>query len=96
MNMNTNAVYTFEISRPAADKTVADETVVNDPKGELTKTIIEGKLLKTLKDTDGSSRSIFVDCTLHYYFSNLTIPVVYKNELYSVPTSWIKTTGTSI
>ena len=96
MNMNTNTVYTFEVVHPDSDKSQsdnnADDSKVDSNEGELIKTIVEGKLHETQVESDGSSRSIFVDCTLHYYYSNLTVPVVYTTDLYSVPTSWIKST----
>jgi hypothetical protein len=87
-----NTVYTFEIARPVAERAVdtdPDDKRDPDPKGDLLKTIVEGKLHNIISDSDGSSRSIFVDCTLHHYYSNLTVPIIFKNELYSVPTSWI-------
>jgi hypothetical protein len=54
-----------------------------------TKTLVEGILTSVCKDPDNQGRSIFSNCTVYNYYSNLTMPVVNSSQIYSIPTSWI-------
>ena len=86
--MNTSTLYTFQVSIPEQpDKLEKQELESNEPK--VVKKLVEGTMDKYMKDPDGQSRSIFMNCTVYTYYENSTMPVTHTSELYSVPTSWI-------
>ena len=81
--MNTSTLYTFQVSIPEQ----SEKQEPNEPK--VVKKLVEGTLDKYMKDHDGQSRSIFLNCTVYVYYENSTMPVTYTSDLYSLPTSWI-------
>jgi len=94
--MNTSTLYTFQVSipeqseqseKPESNEQESNEQESNEPK--VVKKLVEGTLDKYLKDPDGQSRSIFLNCTVYDYYENSTMPVTHISELYSVPTSRI-------
>jgi hypothetical protein len=90
--MNIDNIYTFQFVRPLNKvqnkPNELPETEVPETKVP-TKTLVEGTLTSVCKDPDNQGRSIFSNCTVYNYYSDMTMPVVNTSQIYSIPTSWI-------
>ncbi len=94
--MNIDNIYTFQFEKPSnkvqnkGPENEGPQYEGPENKNELPiKTLVEGTLTKICNDPDYQSRSIFSNCTVYNYYSDMTMPVVNTSQIYSIPTSWI-------